>query len=117
MSYTDAKQQSEALYTKAKDNVISRLCSSYAWDTALKFIETKYESYATKGKGNNYYGNYADVSFTYTAIDGTAKTKAASNNDEDGIAVPTGQTTPVNNIYDMGGNLLELTTRGDSRIS
>lgn len=75
----------------------------------MKFIETKYTGYGTNGKGSNYYGNYADVSFTYTAIDGSTKTKNASN-DGTGTLVPTGQTTPVNNIYDMGGNVSELTT-------
>ena len=109
IAYADAKAKSEALYTKTQNNVISRLCSGYAWDTALKFIETKYQNYATKGKDDNYYGNYEDVTFTYTAIDGSTKTKNASN-DETGILIPTGQTTSVNNIYDMGGNIAELTT-------
>ena len=109
ISGTDAKAKAEILYTKGQNNVISRLCSGYAWNTALKFIETKYPNYATNGIGSNYYGNYADVSFTYTAIDGSTRTKNASN-DGTGTIVPTGQTTPVNNIYDMGGNVAEYTT-------
>lgn len=113
ISYTDAKAKSEALYTKSQNNVISRLSSGYAWNTTLKFIETKYTGYGTNGKGSNYYGNYKDVTFTYTAIDGSVKTKNASN-DKTGTIVPTGQTTPVNNIYDMGGNVSEFTTEQGS---
>ena len=109
ITYTDAKAKAEGLYTKTQNNVISRLCSGYAWNTALQFIETRYQNYATNGKGDNYYGNYADTTFTYTAIDGTSKTKTVSS-DGTGTKIPTGQTTPVNNIYDMGGNVSELTT-------
>ena len=108
ITFADAKTKAEGLYTKTQNNVISRLCSGYAWDTALKFIETKYPNYGTSGKSDNYYGNYADVSFTYTAIDGTIKTKDVSN-EGSGTLIPTGQTTAVNNIYDMGGNVVEIT--------
>lgn len=76
-----AQDIAEGMYTNS-DNVTSRLCSSYAWDTALKFIETIHPTYPT----NSTEGNY------------TATIKE------------TGKTTPVNNIYDMGGNIREWTT-------
>lgn len=36
------------------NKIISKLCSSYAWDTALKFIETSFSSYSTNSIGGNY---------------------------------------------------------------
>ena len=84
-----AKKVSEELYSKTKgDSVNSRLCSSYAWDTALKFIENKFSTYPT----NSTQGNYSDKSA------------------ELGKPARTGQTIAVNNIYDMGGNTWEWTT-------
>ncbi len=41
------------MYTD-NDAVVSRLCSSYAWDTALQFIET---NHAVNSEGDNYSGN------------------------------------------------------------
>ncbi len=77
-----AKQISEEVYNKQKDNVTSKLCSSYAWDTALQFIETKNAGWSINSVGGNYSGAIKE----------------------------TGQSTPVNNIYDMGGNVYEMTT-------
>lgn len=71
-------------------------------DTALKFIETKYPNYATNSIQGNYYG----IEFTYVDLNGNIQTKAKNR----GELVPTGQTTAVNNIYDMGGNGREWTT-------
>lgn len=77
----DAKNLSESFLKT--DSVSSRLCSSQAWDTTLKFIEqTGNASYLT----NSTSGNYS----------GTLKT--------------TGSTTAVNNIFDLGGNVNEWTT-------
>ena len=59
--------------------VISRLCSSYAWDTTLQFIGGEY---AVNSEGDNYSGKLKNT----------------------GI-----ETTPRNNIYDMGGNVIEWT--------
>ena len=104
-----AKEVAEGLYTDAENGVVSKLCSGYAWDTALKFIETNYSTYPT----NSSQGNYLDTEFTYTDLDGNSQTKA--NGEE--VLVPTGQTTPVNNIYDMGGNVWEWTTEICSYIN
>ena len=49
----DAITLSNNLYA-ANDKIISKLCSSYAWDTALKFIETSFSSYPTNSVGGNY---------------------------------------------------------------
>ena len=55
-------------------------------------------------------GNYIDTTFPYTDITGASKTKANDSR----VLVPTGQTTPVCNIYDMGGNVFEWTTESCS---
>ncbi len=77
-----AKKVAEEMYHN-NDVVISRLCSSYAWDTALKFIETNHIGYATNSGGDNYSGT-----LKHTGIG----------------------STPKNNIYNMGGNVREWTT-------
>ncbi len=76
-----AKKVAEGMYSN-NDVVISRLCSSYAWDTILESIEINYLGYATNSTQGNYSGELKN----------------------------TGQTTAVNHIYDMGGNVSEWTT-------
>ena len=51
-----------------------------------------------------------DTTFSYTDITGASQTKASNSQ----VLVPTGQTTPVCNIYDMGGNVFEWTTESYS---
>ncbi len=76
-----AKKVAEGMYSD-NDAVVSRLCSSYAWDTTLKFIETNNAGYTTNSGGGNYSGS----------LNLTGGSKAR------------------NNIYDMGGNDWEWTT-------
>ena len=89
-------------YTSVK----SKLISSYAWDTAIAFIQKTNSDYGS----SSVEGNYNDLTFTYTNITGASKTKAKNTS----TLIPTGQTTAVNNIYDMGGNLIEWTTESFS---
>ena len=85
----------------------TKLVSSYAWDTTIAFLQKVNSDYGNSSEE----GNYNDTTFSYTDITGASKTKAKNSN----VLVPTGQTTPVCNIYDMGGNLYEWTTESDSR--
>lgn len=87
-------------------NVRSRLISSYAWDTAIAFIQKTNSDYGISSEE----GNYKNTTFKYIDITGTSATKAK----EDSILIPTGQTTAVKNIYDMGGNTWEWTTENYS---
>ena len=99
----NARSLAEGFSTKqGYSNVISKLPSSYAWDTAIEFIQKTNSDYGSSSEE----GNYADAeTFTYTDITGTNQTKVS-----DKIAlIPTGQTKAVNNIYDMGGNVDEWT--------
>ena len=81
----------------------SYLCSSYAWDTAIKFIQT--HSTAT---------NYATTkeNFNENWIDKDVKDKNGNVIKKSGTAsrLNTGLTTAKSNIYDMGGNVGEFTT-------
>ena len=89
------KVQADNLSIEFKDvygysNAITRLCSSYAWDTTLKFISQKYPEYPI----NSIQGNYNSESIKST-----------------------GETIPVCNIYDMGGNVWEWTSESYNDIN
>ena len=106
----EAQALSEGFYIKqGYISVKSKLVSSYAWDTAIAFIQKINSDYGRKSEEGNYY----DTTFSYTDITGIVKTKSSSSE----ILVPTGQTTAVNNIFDMGGNVYEWTTENCSSES
>ena len=103
--YTYATYDEQKTLAEGMDSVrgyegTTKLTSSYAWDTAISFIQIKNEDYGNSSEE----GNYSDTTFEYTDITGAKQTKSSST------LVPTGQTTPVCNIYDMGGNCWERTT-------
>ena len=87
----------------------TKLVSSYAWDTAIAFMQKSESDYGTSSPQ----GNYFNTTFTYTDITGASQTKSSSSS----VLIPTGQTTPVCNIYDMGGNVWEWTTESCSVTS
>ena len=95
-------------YTLAKGIDVGRkansyLCSSYAWDTTIKFIQTHSTAtnYATSRDGLN--ENWTDKE---------VKNKNGNVIKPAGTAMrlKTGLTTSWANIYDMGGNVAEFTT-------
>ena len=87
----------------------SKDISSYAWDTTIAFLQKVNSDYGNRSAE----GNYSDTTFSYTDITGASQTKASNSQ----VLVPTGQTTPVCNIYDMGGNVWEWTTESCSDTS
>ena len=108
---TQAVSLAEGFATRQGYKAKTKLVSSYAWDTTIEFIQKVNSDYGSSSEE----GNYEDTTFSYTDITGTNKTKEKfeefKENDEDSVKlVPTGQTTPVCNIYDMGGNVWECTT-------
>ena len=77
------------------------LCSSYAWDTAVNFIQNNgAKNYATSISGFNGNWNGQQV-----VKDGEVIKKA-----DEQKRLNTGLTTAWSNIYDMGGNETEFTT-------
>ena len=99
---TQAVSLAEGFATRQGYKAKTKLVSSYAWDTTIEFIQKVNSDYGSSLEE----GNYKDTTFSYTDITGASKTKANKSS----ILVPTGQTTPVCNIYDMGGNVWECTT-------
>ena len=103
---TQAVSLAEGFATKQGYKAKTKLVSSYAWDTTIEFIQKVNSDYGSISEEGNYY----NTTFSYTDITGTNQTKEESSP----VLVPTGQTTPVCNIYDMGGNVWEWTTESFS---
>ena len=81
----------------------SYLCSSYAWDTAINFIQTHSTAtnYATSRDDFNENWRDKEVKDKNGNVIKRLNTLSILN---------TGLTTSYANIYDMGGNTAELTT-------
>ena len=103
---TQAVSLAEGFKTQQGYKAKTKLVSSYAWDTTIAFLQKVNSDYGNSSEE----GNYRDTTFSYTDITGASQTKATSSR----VLVPTGQTTPVCNIYDMGGNVMEWTTESFS---
>ena len=106
---TQAESLAEGFATKQGYKAKTKLVSSYAWDTTIAFLQKVNSDYGNSSEE----GNYRDTTFSYTDITGANQTKATNS----GVLVPTGQTTPVCNIYDMGGNVWEWTTESCSNTN
>ena len=122
-NYITAKKANELANNMYKENsyVKSRLVSSNAWDTIIEFI-----SDAVNVDGNiidsTSYGNYRDATFTIDSInaqyslDGTNYlkiNKGDSKAKQQNYLLTTGATeyTKTKNIYDLAGNVRELTSK------
>ena len=103
---TQAKSLAEGVKTQQGYKAKTKLVSSYAWDTTIAFIQKVNSDYGSSSGEENYYNK----TFSYTDITGASQTKSSNSP----VLVPTGQTTPVCNIYDMGGNVKEWTTESCS---
>ena len=103
---TQAVSLAEGFKTQQGYKAKTKLVSSYAWDTTIAFLQKVNSDYGSSSEE----GNYTDTKFSYTDITGARQTKEKNSN----VIVPTGQTTPVCNIYDMGGNVWERTTESYS---
>ena len=110
-TYENQKALAEGMGSKRGYIGTTKMVSSYAWDTAINFIQIKTPDYGT----NSPQGNYNDITFSYANVGETEKTQIKENGSSQ--LVPTGQTTAVSNIYDMGGNAYERTTESYSYTS
>ena len=111
ITYDNSKILAEGMGSKRGYTGITKMASSsssYAWDTAINFIQIKTADYGT----NSPQGNYNDTTFIYANVGQTEKTQTKAKGNSQ--LVPTGQTTGVSNIYDIGGNCWEYTTEQPS---
>ena len=106
---TQAESLAEGFATKQGYKAKTKLVSSYAGDTTIAFLQKVNSDYVISSEE----GNYENTTFSYTDITGVSQIKESSSS----TLVPTGQTTPVCNIYDLGGNLWEFTTESYSNNS
>ena len=95
ISQENAKIKAEALGTEqGYGKSFTKLVSSYAWDTAINFIQIKNNEYAT----NPQKGNYNNVEFDYANLGETEKNSHKEINVPK--LVPTGQSEKASNIYE-----------------
>ena len=106
---TQAISLAEGFKTQQGYKAKTKLVSSYAWDTTIAFIEKTVNNYGS----SSLLGNYSNTSVTYKDITDESKPEKTKA-DNSSLLVATGQTTPVCNIYDMGGNVFEWTTESRS---
>ena len=107
-TYENQKSLAEGMGSSRGYTGTTKMASSYAWDTAINFIQIKVPDYGA----NSPQGNYRNTAFSYANIGESEKTNPKANGESK--LVPTGQTTAVSNIYDMGGNASERTTESYS---
>ena len=112
ISQANCKTLAEGMSTAQGYKAKTKLVSSYAWDTAISLIQITNEDYGNSSAE----GNYKDTSFTYKDISTVTDEEKTKSNGSSTL-VPTGQTTAVCNIYDMGGNLLEYTAESCSNTN
>ena len=92
----------------ANSNVTTSMIWGCQWDATLRWMQTstveKVKNFPTNSAS---YGNYNDNTLEYKESEnGETKTQVASNS-----LIPTGgsETTNINNIYDMAGNVMDWT--------
>lgn len=93
-----------------KDNVTTSIIWSSLWDyTIAWFLNTGAETYDTLYSSDSW-GNYRSSSFEYYSdLEGNLSTKSSGKTNSKRIPSGAADYTKVNNIYDMAGNVNELT--------
>ena len=99
--WSEAYKQAKKIDVETSAN--SYLCSSYAWDTALKFIQTHSMATNYAISRDNFNGNWKDKEVKDKKENVIKKANEA-------VMLNTGLTTDYANIFDMGGNVAEFTT-------
>ena len=104
VTQSEARSLAEGFKTQEgyTDSVTTNLTSSYAWDTALKFLEQTI-GFDSDPNNNDYLTNSDEGNYYNTQYGGKSQTDAST-------LIETGETTAVKHLYDMGGNVYEWTT-------
>ncbi len=106
------------MYEKGKelgeenDSIETSMIWGCLWDATLQWlIDTDAATYDEVGKNSKDWGNYANVSFQYEDMSGNIVSKRGSK------IIPTGSSehNNKNNIYDMAGNVYEITLEAYSK--
>ncbi len=103
---------SKMKYLSANENVKTNMIWGCLWDEVIIwFIERRSLSYPEAVDNSSIWGNYLDSTFSYTRPSGNSDTKPANS----GVLIPTGGSnyTKKQNIFDLSGNVWELTLEGD----
>ena len=102
------------MYLKMKNisnnkNVQTNMILGCLFDETLQWlIDTDEKTWKEVAQDSTSWGNYYNVSFSYTNTSGTLETKVQYSS----TRIPTGSTerNRANNIYDLAGNVFEFTT-------
>ena len=108
----------------SNNNITTMMITGSLWDETLEWLVS---SGATNSEGitltyqllaniSTTFGNYRDATFNYIAKDAKIPIATETKAKDERVLIPTGSTeyTKTNNIYDMAGNVLELTTEAFS---
>ena len=108
-SWTDMYQKTKKL-KKENENIITSMIWSSLWDYTIQwFIDTGAKTYEDISKSDSW-GNYRDSSFEYyTDVEGNISLKEPGINNSKLIPAGSSEYSKANNIYDMAGNVNELT--------
>ena len=99
VTQSEARSLAENMYSSS--SFTSNLTSSYAWDTALRFLQATIGVDADTGN-NDYLTNSDEGNYYNTQYGGKSQPNAST-------LIVTGRTTAVKHLYDMGGNVYEWT--------
>ena len=108
-SWSDMYQKTKKLKGE-NENIVTSMIWSSLWDYTMQwFIDTGAKTYEDISKSTSW-GNYRDSSFEYYKdLDGNISLKESGSNDSKLIPAGSSEYTKTNNIYDMAGNVNELT--------
>ena len=119
ITWYDAYKKSKQI--RGTNPVHTNIIWGIQWDETLKWlIDSGDKTYSEVGRDSSTWGNYRDLSFTYTETSGLKADRTGTEAGETATKygtniIPTGSTerNKANNIYDLAGNLWEWTMESD----
>ena len=106
------------------NNITTMMITGSLWDETIDWLvssgatnsEGTTLTYQLVGSNSTTFGNYGNATFNYIAKDAEMPTETETKAISTGTIIPAGSAeyTKINNIYDMAGNVWELTTEAYS---